>query len=146
MQEVKKEIKALLLKAKENNTPIEITSNDLCQLFANNMKGNVLNDLKTIQMDPLYSRNRMLHLKWHQSFLRVLEADEKTKHLATDFDTFVSKISPIIDESFERLHNDFIVEVLNQREKDKQEIENLKEMLRLFVQGTKITLESLEKK
>jgi hypothetical protein len=137
MQEVKKEINALLLKAKENNTPIEITSNDLCQLFANNMKGNVLNDLKTIQMDPLYSRNRMLHLKWHQSFLRVLEADEKTKHLATDFDTFVSKISPIIDESFERLHNDFIVEVLNQREKDKQEIEQLKEMVRLIAQEVK---------
>jgi hypothetical protein len=134
MQEVKKEISALLLKAKENNTPIEITSNDLCQLFANKMKGNVLNDLKTIQMDPLYSRNRRLHLKWQQSFLRVLEADESTKHLATDFDTFVSKIYPIIDESYERLHNDFIVEVLNQREKDKQEIEQLKEMVRLIAQ------------
>jgi hypothetical protein len=137
MREVKKEIKALLLKAKENNTPIEITSNDLCQLFANNMKGNVLNDLKTIQMDPLYSRNRMLHLKWHQSFLRVLEADERTKHLSTNFDVFVGKVAPIIDESFERLHNDFIVEVLNQREKDKQEIEQLKEMVRLIAQEVK---------
>jgi hypothetical protein len=145
MQEVKKEISALLFKAKENYTPIEITSNDLCQLFANNMEKTVYDNLPTISLNPLYSINSELYRNWHRTFMKVLSSDDRTIHLYNDMEGYIDKISPIVDNSFKELHLTFISEVLKQQEKDKQEIENLKEMLRLFVQGTKTALESLEK-
>jgi hypothetical protein len=146
MQKTKEEIKALLLKAKENNTPIEVISNDLCQLFATYMEKTVYDDLPTISLNPLYSRNSELYRNWHRTFMKVLSSDDRTIHLYNDMEGYLDKISPIVDNSFKELHLTFISEVLKQQEKDKQEIKNLKEMLRLFVQGTKITLESLEKK
>jgi hypothetical protein len=146
MQEVKEKISALLLKAKENDTPIEITSNDLCQLFADHRTRYVKDNVKSIAIDPLFVLNGELHYTWISTFLKVFNASDSTKHLSLDIDNYLDNIAPVVTEQFNRINDLFISEVLKQQEKDKKEVENLKEMLRLFVQGTKITLENLEKK